>query len=157
MVAITADYRVNSRHQSTIADSIRDAKSAVRWVRGNAARLGIDRARIVGAGGSAGGHLAVSTALLPGFDEANESAKVSARPPIYSPRNQCAAQVHHYLQIGGGDKLASLWSRNTFAIWSPDDVEDYARSIVSATSNLGSSGVKIEGEGTMFRSKQKRP
>src|SRR5262245_22738480 len=30
IVAITADYRVSSRHQSTIADSVRDAKSAVR-------------------------------------------------------------------------------------------------------------------------------
>jgi acetyl esterase len=81
-VAITADYRVSSRHQSTIADSVRDAKSAVRWLRGNAKRLGIDPERIAAGGGSAGGHLAAARALLPGFEEAGEDSKVSARPNL---------------------------------------------------------------------------
>ena len=37
MVAIAADFRVGSRHNSTAADSVRDAKSAIRYVRSNAA------------------------------------------------------------------------------------------------------------------------
>jgi acetyl esterase/lipase len=80
MVAITADYRVASR-QGVKADScVSDAKSAIRWVRANADRLGIDPNRIVASGGSAGGHLAVSTALLPGFDEPGEDRSVSSVP-----------------------------------------------------------------------------
>jgi acetyl esterase/lipase len=80
MVAITADYRVSSRNQTKAIDCLRDAKSAIRWVRQNAPRLGIDAARIAAGGGSAGGHLAAATALISGLDEANEDAAFSSRP-----------------------------------------------------------------------------
>lgn len=69
MVAISCDYRVLSRHGVIPQDCLRDAKAAIRWARANAARLGIDPARIVAAGESAGGHLAAATALVPGFEE----------------------------------------------------------------------------------------
>lgn len=64
MVAIAADYRIRSRHQSTPFESVADARDAIRWVRENAARLGVDPGRIVAAGGSAGGHLAAAAATL---------------------------------------------------------------------------------------------
>jgi arylsulfatase A-like enzyme/dienelactone hydrolase len=66
-VAICADYRVSSRHKTTPTDAVRDAKSAVRYVREHAKEWGADPNRIVAAGGSAGGHLAACTALVPGF------------------------------------------------------------------------------------------
>jgi acetyl esterase/lipase len=59
---------------------VADAKSCIRWVRRNAGRLGIDPARIVAAGGSAGGHLAAATATLPGLDEPGEDLSTSAVP-----------------------------------------------------------------------------
>lgn len=80
MVAITADYRVWTRQRATVADGVSDAKSAIRYVRRNAARLGIDPQRIAAGGGSAGGHLAAATALVPGFDEPGENRAVSSRP-----------------------------------------------------------------------------
>jgi acetyl esterase/lipase len=80
MVAITADYRVLSRQHSTIVDSVRDAKSAIRYVRENAARLGIDPQRIAAGGGSAGGHLAAASGLIPGLDEPAENQSISSRP-----------------------------------------------------------------------------
>ena len=46
---------------------IADAKSAIRWVRGHATELNIDENRIAAGGGSAGGYLAASTALLKGL------------------------------------------------------------------------------------------
>ena len=72
MVAITADYRVGSRHQVKPTACVADAKSAMRWVRKNAARLGIDPQRVAAGGGSAGGHLAAAVATLPDFDEPGE-------------------------------------------------------------------------------------
>lgn len=78
LVAIVADYRVALRHGSTWFDSVRDAKSAIRWVREHAAELGIDPDRIVAAGGSAGGHLAAAAALVEGYDD--EEPYLSARP-----------------------------------------------------------------------------
>ena len=68
MVAAVADYRVASRHEVTANECVEDAKSAVRWLRANADRLGIDPDRIAAGGGSAGGHLAAATATLPGHD-----------------------------------------------------------------------------------------
>ncbi len=80
LVAITADYRVYSRHGVKPASCVMDAKSCVRWLRQHAVRLGIDPARIVAAGGSAGGHLAAATATLPGLDEPAEDRSISSRP-----------------------------------------------------------------------------
>jgi acetyl esterase len=80
MVAMTADYRVRSR-QGVLADScVRDAKSAVRWVRANAKRLGVDPDQIVAAGGSAGGHLAACTGVINGLDERGEDTSISSAP-----------------------------------------------------------------------------
>ena len=80
MVAILADYRVRERHQTLADRSVADAKSAIRWVRQHAERLGVDPDRIVAAGGSAGGHLAACTAVIGELDEPNESPTISSVP-----------------------------------------------------------------------------
>jgi acetyl esterase len=79
IVAITVDYRVKSRHDVSALDCVIDAKAAIRWVRANAKRLGIDPNRIAAGGGSAGGHLAAATALVPGFEEGDHT-DVSSMP-----------------------------------------------------------------------------
>jgi len=80
MVAIVADYRVKSRNDSTVEQSVADAKSAIRWVRSHSNELGIDDQRIAAGGGSAGGHLAGVTGTLEGGDEPGEDTAVSSRP-----------------------------------------------------------------------------
>lgn len=80
MVAVTADYRVASRHETKAVACVADAKSAVRWLRQNADRLGIDPQRIVAGGGSAGGHIAACTGVVVGFDETGEDMSISSRP-----------------------------------------------------------------------------
>ncbi len=67
MITITADYRVKSRHDVQVVECVKDAKAAIAWVRQNAQRLGIDPDKIAASGGSAGGHLAVSTGTIGGF------------------------------------------------------------------------------------------
>ncbi len=68
VVAICADYRVMSRHHTTPFEAIADGKAAIAYVRSHAGELGIDPKRIVAAGGSAGGHVAASAAILPPTD-----------------------------------------------------------------------------------------
>ena len=80
MIAIVADYRVKSRQNALPADCVSDAKACVRWVRANAARLGIDPTRIAVGGGSAGGHLAAAVATVPGLDTATDDKSVSCLP-----------------------------------------------------------------------------
>jgi acetyl esterase len=67
MIAITADYRVKSRHGVQVVECVKDAKAAIAWVRENARRLGIDPDKIAASGGSAGGHLAACTGTISGF------------------------------------------------------------------------------------------
>lgn len=81
MVGISLEYRLrNVKDGTTVFDCVRDARSAVRWIRQNAEDLGIDPAQIVVMGGSAGGHLAVSTALFNDVNEDDDPANISARP-----------------------------------------------------------------------------
>jgi acetyl esterase/lipase len=67
MIAITADYRVKSRHGVQVVECVKDAKAALAWTRENARRLGIDPNRIAVSGGSAGGHLAAATGTISGI------------------------------------------------------------------------------------------
>ncbi|MGI9496798.1 MAG: alpha/beta hydrolase, partial [Mariniblastus sp.] len=80
MIGIVVDYRVSARHPVKVIDCIADAKSAIRWVRLNSERLGIDPERIAAGGGSAGGHLAAATATVAGFDSPEDQTVVSCRP-----------------------------------------------------------------------------
>ena len=88
IVALTADYRVASRQSVKAVDCVRDAKTAIRWSRSNAEKLGIDPNRIAAGGGSAGGHLAACTAILGDFDESSEDLSISSKPNalvLYNP------------------------------------------------------------------------
>ncbi len=78
MVAITADYRVKNRHGTTPTDSVEDGKDAMRFVRSNAKRLGVDSHRIVAAGGSAGGLIAACVGVIP--SAGNSKAETSYTP-----------------------------------------------------------------------------
>ena len=80
MVAFSANYRVKSRNKTTPVECVKDGKSAIRWVRENAAKLGIHPDRIIVAGGSAGGHVAACTGLIEGCEEAGENQWISSIP-----------------------------------------------------------------------------
>ncbi|MDF7808231.1 alpha/beta hydrolase [Pontiellaceae bacterium B12219] len=80
MVAIAAEYRTQNSHSTDPRACVMDAKSAMRWVRRRANKLGIDPNRIAAGGGSAGGHLAAATATLTAFDEPDEDTEVSCKP-----------------------------------------------------------------------------
>jgi acetyl esterase/lipase len=81
LVGISVQYRLYApKTETTVFDCVRDARSAVRYVRAHAAELGIDPRKLVVSGGSAGGHLAAATALFDGMDEPGEETKVSCVP-----------------------------------------------------------------------------
>jgi acetyl esterase/lipase len=80
MVAAVADYRVKSRQDASPKDCVADGKSAVRYLRQHASRLGIDPNRIAAGGGSAGGQVAAATGTLPGMDDSADDPTVSSRP-----------------------------------------------------------------------------
>ncbi|HEV7405841.1 MAG TPA: alpha/beta hydrolase [Chthoniobacteraceae bacterium] len=80
-VGISMQYRLAREDRgTTVFDCVRDARSAVRYLRAHAAELGIDPQKIVAGGRSAGGHLAAATALCDGVDEPGEDTAVSCIP-----------------------------------------------------------------------------
>jgi len=80
MVCFLADYRVSSRHGTTPFESLKDAKSAVRYIRKHAEKFHVKPDSIVASGGSAGGHLAAATALVDGFNDSTDDLSVSCKP-----------------------------------------------------------------------------
>jgi len=90
-VAATVSYRLAPNYQFPAA--IHDVKSAVRWLRANADKYGIDPGRIGTTGDSAGGHLALFLGLtgdvreFDGTDGGNldQSSRVSCIVDVYGP------------------------------------------------------------------------
>ncbi len=82
MVAISAEYRVKEKHGTDPRASLMDAKSAMRYVRANADKLGIDPNRIAAGGGSAGGHIATGTATATTFEDEHDDIQISYRPDL---------------------------------------------------------------------------
>ncbi len=80
MVAASAEYRTRGSHGTDPFACVADGKSAVRWLRANASSLGIDPQRIIAGGGSAGGHVAASTATLLHLRNEGEDRSVSSVP-----------------------------------------------------------------------------
>lgn len=62
-VAALADYRVMCRDKSSIDQSVADAEAAYAWMRRNSEKFGVDPRRIVMAGTSSGGHIALVASL----------------------------------------------------------------------------------------------
>ena len=81
MVAVQVEYRLlkGRPKEEPPTDCVHDAKSAMRWVRGHAARLGIDPLRIASGGGSAGGHLAAFVGMVDGLDDPADDRAISAK------------------------------------------------------------------------------
>ncbi|HKJ80322.1 MAG TPA: alpha/beta hydrolase fold domain-containing protein, partial [Prolixibacteraceae bacterium] len=80
ILSISAEYRTKGKHGTTPFDCVEDGKSAIRWVRQHAKELNIDPNKIVASGGSAGGHVALCTAIIDGYENPDENLAVSSLP-----------------------------------------------------------------------------
>lgn len=80
MTTIAFDYRVGTRHGTGPIEAMADARSAMRWIRLNAAELGVNPGKIVAAGGSGGAHAITSAAMLKGYDDPADDLTISAVP-----------------------------------------------------------------------------
>jgi acetyl esterase len=78
IVCFLVDYRVKNRNNTSPFESLKDAKSAIRFIRGKSKDFNVDPKKIIAVGGSAGGHLAAATALIDGFDELTEDLSIGA-------------------------------------------------------------------------------
>lgn len=63
LVGIIPDYRTHNRFGTSPREAVADGRASLRWVQEHAGELGIDSRHIVVGGSSAGGHLALWTAI----------------------------------------------------------------------------------------------
>ncbi len=80
-VGVSVEYRLaTGREKSTVFDCVKDGRAAIRYIRAHASTLGLDPKRIAVGGGSAGGHVALGTALFDTAEHADEDLSVSCEP-----------------------------------------------------------------------------
>jgi acetyl esterase len=113
MVGIAPDYRTKERFGTDGRACVSDARAALRWVQTHADELGIDPARIVVSGSSAGGHLALWTAIAatpPGSDPAEAPLHPPAALVLVSAAADTSANTgERNDRFGGeGDALSPL-------------------------------------------------
>jgi acetyl esterase len=110
IVCFLADYRTKNNSQTTPFESVRDAKSAMRFVRKNAANFNVDPTKIITAGGSAGGHLAAATAFITDYNETTDDLNVSPIPNalvLYNPVIDNGPGGYGYERVGDAYKQFS--------------------------------------------------
>jgi len=80
LVCFLVDYRTKTKNNTTPFESLKDAKSAIRFIRKNASNFRIDSTKIIASGGSAGGHLAAATALIIDYNDDTDDLSLSCIP-----------------------------------------------------------------------------
>lgn len=116
MVTFSVRYRlaidngvVPSKTISPI-ECVMDARSAMRWVRENADRFHIAENKIIASGQSAGGQLALSTAMIDGYDEKSDNLKISCRPDAVLLFSSCVNTVEGWCDMLLADRRERIWS-----------------------------------------------
>jgi acetyl esterase len=116
IVTFSVDYRLSVdkgvRPSKTISpiECIMDARSAMRWVRANAGKYHIGKNRIVAAGQSAGGHLALSTAMIDNYNEKTDNLSINSRPDAILLFSSCVNTLEAWCDRMLSDRRDKIWS-----------------------------------------------
>lgn len=116
IITFSVDYRLSIENgvtpHKTISpiESVMDAKSAMRWVRENAEKFHIDRNKIVAAGQSSGGHLALCTAMIGDYNENSDNLNISSRPDAILLFSSCVNAVEGWCDRLLANRRDKIWS-----------------------------------------------
>jgi acetyl esterase/lipase len=116
-ITFSVDYRLCKKADGsypnpdvTPVESTKDARSAVRWLKANAAMLKIDPNKIVVGGQSAGGQLALSTALLDSINENSDNLKVDPKPAALLLYSGAVNTMEAWIDMLLGSRRKEIWS-----------------------------------------------
>jgi len=110
---VACEYRLSG--EAKWPAQLHDVKTALRWMRANAARLGIDPAKIAVEGNSAGGHLSLmlaGTQNMAAFEgeggNAGAGTEVAAAIAFYAPVLLGRTRTEHEVRVEGSDVVGQL-------------------------------------------------
>jgi acetyl esterase/lipase len=116
-VTLSFQYRLSINSDETVphpditlVECTKDARSALRWIRQNAAALHVDPARVVASGQSAGGQLALGTALFDDVNESTDDLSVSPRPDALVLYSSNVNTLEAWADRLMGDRRGEIWS-----------------------------------------------
>jgi acetyl esterase/lipase len=108
-LSVTEDGKV-PHPDITLVECVKDARSALRWVRENAPSFNIDPDRIVAGGQSAGGQLALSTAMFDNINESSDNMTVSPVPNALLLFSSNLNTMEAWADWLMGDRRSEIWS-----------------------------------------------
>lgn len=106
-VVASMEYRLSGEAQ--FPTQAQDVKAAIRWLRLNAAKYGIDRARAVTWGGSAGGHLSGLAAVSCHATALEPAKTVQPGAPDTRPDQVASADVSDCVRGASRGTACSTW------------------------------------------------
>lgn len=109
LVCTRVEYRLKSKDGVTPDKCVEDARSSVRWVRAQAAKLGIDPQKLITAGGSAGGHLAACAIIPESVETDGADLSISTIPQAMILFNPVLSFMHGGLasRVNGDQAIAA--------------------------------------------------
>jgi len=115
-VTFSFQYRLSINNDGTYpnpdispVESVKDARSAIRWLRENADELNIDPDKIIVSGQSAGGQLALSTALMDNINEHSDNLKINPEPNALLLYSSCVNTMEAWIDNLLGDRRGKIW------------------------------------------------
>lgn len=109
-MTVLVEYRVNSLHGTGPMEAMSDARSAIRWIRYNAEVLKVDTHAVIAAGGSGGGMLALSAAMIPGLADDPSDPNITCVPDallLFNPITDVTRKGTGLLEKFGDAELAA--------------------------------------------------
>ncbi len=122
IVAVCAEYRGTKTDGTTVNEAWEDARSAMRWLKQHARETGVDPDKIIAAGGSAGGSLAMLLMNAIGPDAAGEDVHISLRPAALVLFNPAMGEPI-LKEIGRGGLEQEAFNRAVLVVCSPASMQ----------------------------------
>jgi len=116
-ITFTFQYRLSVNADGTIphpgitlVECVKDARSAMRWLREHATELHVDPDRLVACGQSAGGQLALSTALAGHVNEYTDNLQISPVPNALILYSSNVNTMEAWADRLMGERREEIWS-----------------------------------------------
>ncbi len=122
LVCINTELRTASRHGATAKQILRDAKTAINWVRSHARALNIDPEKIVASGGSTSGLIAFMSAIDNGIEVPDTSPLADFSPDalvLFNPTIDLSFNANDVKIVGNDTDVFDLSPKNNVTEYLP--------------------------------------